>query len=74
MSKSSLKVLIAVALIVGSLTAMLLAQAKWYQWMMTDDVSILRQYTDAIAGACVLATLSIVSLVSAVISYRNYEC
>jgi uncharacterized membrane protein YidH (DUF202 family) len=73
MSKTGLKVLIAVTLVISALITAMLAQAKWYEWIMTNNITTLKQYTDAVAGACVLATLSIVAWVSAVISHRNYE-
>ena len=73
MSKTGLKVLIAVSLVISALITAMLAQAKWYEWIMTNNITTLKQYTDTVAGACVLATLSIVAWVSAVISHRNYE-
>lgn len=73
MSKSLLKGATASALMVASLMTGILAESNKFVWNMTNNPEYLSKYTNCVAFACVLGTLSLVVYISAFISayYRE---
>jgi hypothetical protein len=65
MSKTLLKSTIGVSLSVAAGIASILAESNKYVWIMTDNPDYLSKYTNSIALACVLGTLSLVAYISA---------